>query len=161
MTQNSGPEDGHDMVTGDYEEITYWALSTSWGKQKKNRSTSQPQFLSENTRATVETDQILLALQQLGNNNSCANFRNNINRCSRFAESLATTMTTIDGKSDKIELFEDLFQTSPKIHKQLTEDDRIKYFYFLMRGDALQTFKNINGPTGGNMGEILPVFWRE
>ena len=34
-------------------------------------------------------------------------------------------MPTFDGKSEKIELFEDFFQTSLKIHNQLTEEDRI------------------------------------
>ena len=70
-------------------------------------------------------------------------------------------MPTFDGKSEKFELFEDLFQTSLKIHNQLTEEDRINYFYSLMRGDALQTFKNINGPTRENLGEILAVFRRK
>ena len=72
---------GHDMVTGAteqignchnmtgvYEEVTYCSSSTPSGKQKKNRSISQPQFRSENTPATIEADQILLALQQLANN---------------------------------------------------------------------------------------------
>ena len=63
-------------------------------------------------------------------------------------------MPTFDGKSGKFELFEDIFQTSLKIHNQLTEDDRINYFLSLMRGDALQTFENISGPTGENLGEI-------
>ena len=67
-------------------------------------------------------------------------------------------MPTFDGKSDKFELFEDLFQTSLKVHNQLTEEDKINYFRSLMKGDALQTFKNINGPTGENLGEILAVF---
>ena len=67
-------------------------------------------------------------------------------------------MPTFDGKSEKFELFEDLFQPSLKIHNQLTEDDRINYFHSLMRGDALQTFKNINSPTRENLGEILAVF---
>ena len=187
-TRNTGPEDGHDMVTGAHrervyghdmvtgvhrervyghdmvtgateqtasyhdttdvhEEVTYCSPSTSSGKQKKNRSTSQPQFRSENTPATIEADQILLALQQLANNNNSANFHNNINRISKLPNSLTTTMPTFDGKTEKFELFEDLFQTSLKIHNQLTEDDRINYFHSLMRGDALQTFKNINGPT--------------
>ena len=57
MTQNSGPEDGHDIVTGAAEqignchdmtgvhgEVSYCSPSTSSGKQKKNRCTSQPQF---------------------------------------------------------------------------------------------------------------------
>ena len=70
-------------------------------------------------------------------------------------------MPTFDGKSMKFELFEDLFQTSLKIHNELTECDRINYFHCLMRGDALQTFKNINGPTRENLREILAVFRRK
>ena len=67
-------------------------------------------------------------------------------------------MPTFDGKSVKFELFEELLQTSLKLQNQLTEDDRINYFHSLMRGDALQTFKNINGPTRENLGETLAVF---
>ena len=146
----------HDM-TGIHEEVTYCSPSTSSGKQKKIRSTSQPQFCSENTPAMIEADQSLLALQQLANNNNSANFHNNINRISKLPKSLTTTMPTFDGKTEKFELFEDLFQTSLKLHNQLTEDDRINYFHSLMRRDALQTFKNINGPTR----EILAVFRRK
>ena len=69
-------------------------------------------------------------------------------------------MPIFDGKSEEIELFEDLFQTSLKIHNESTEDDRINYFHSLMRGDALQTFKEINGPTREKLGEILAVFRR-
>ena len=151
----------HDMVTEVHEEVTYCSPSTSSGKQKKNRSTSQPQFRSENTSATIEADQILLAFQQLANNSNSANFHNNINRISKLPKSLTTTMPTFDGKTEKFELFEDLFQTSLKIHNQLTEDDRINYFQSLMREDALQTFKNINGPTRENLEEILAVFRRK
>ena len=150
----------HDL-TGVHEEVTYCSPSTSSGKQKKNRSTSQPQFRSENSPATIEADQILLALQQLANNNNSANFQNNINRISKLPKSLTTTMPTFDGTSEKFELFEDLFQTSLKFHNQLTEDDRINYSHSLMRGDALQTFKNINGPTRENLEEILAVFRRK
>ena len=200
MAQNSGPDDGHDMVTGGqkeslygqdmvtgvqkeslyhhdmvtgateqirsrhnmvtgvHEEVTYCSPSTSSGKQKKNRSTSQPQFRSENTLATIEVDQILMALQQLANNNNSANLHNKINRISKKPKSLTTTMPTFDGKFEKFELFEDLFQTSLKIHNQLTEEDRINNFHSLMRGDALQTFKNINGSIRENLREILAVF---
>ena len=174
LTENSGPKDGHDMVTGAkeqnrscndmtevHEEVTYCSPGTSSGKQKKNCSTSQPHFRSENTSATIKADQNLLALQQLANSNNFVNFHNNINRISKLPESLITTMPTFDGKFEKFELFEDLFQTSLKIHNQLTEDDRINYFHSLMRGDALQTFKSINGPTRENLGEILAVFRRK
>ena len=160
ITQNSGPEVGHDMVagvtaevrnrhdmvTGVHEEVTYCSPGTSSRKQNKNQSTSQPQFRSEITPATIEADQILLALQQLANNNS-SNFLNNINRNSNLPKSLTTTMPTFDGKSEKFELFQDLFQTSLKIHNQLTFENKMNYFHSLKNGDALQTFKNITGPT--------------
>ena len=112
-TQNFGPEIAHDMVTGvqkeslhchdmvtgvteevhqyphmmtgSQEEIPYCSPSTSLGKQKKARSTSQPQFCSENTPATIDADQILLALQQLATNSNSANFNNSSNRISKTA----------------------------------------------------------------------------
>ena len=149
------------MTTETQEEIPYCSTSTSSGKQKKARSTSQPQFRSENTPATLEADQILLALQQLATNSNSANFNNNISRISKLPKSLTTTMPTFDGKSEKFELFEDLFQTSLKIHNQLTEEDKINYFHSLMRGDALQTFKNITSPNRENLVEILTVFRRK
>ena len=61
-------------------------------------------------------------------------------------------MPKFDGKSDKFELFEDLFQTGLKIHNHLTEEDKINYFHSLMRGDAQQTFKNITSLNGENLG---------
>ena len=149
------------MTMETQEEIPYCSASTSSGKQKKARSTSQPHFRSENTPATLEADQILLALQQLATNSNSAKFNNNISRISKLPKSLTTTMPTFDGKSEKFELFEDLFQTSLKIHNQLTEEDKIKYFLSLMRGDALQTFKNITSPNRENLAEILTVFRRK
>ena len=152
---------GHDMVTAVQEEIPYCSFGVSSGKQKRARSTSQPQFHSENTPATIEADQILLALQQMATNSNSANVINNKNRISKLPKSLTTTMPTFDGKSEKFELFEDLFQTSLKIHNQLTEEDKIYYFHSLMRGDALQTFKTISSPNRKNVTEILTVFRRK
>ena len=152
---------GHDMVTAVREEIPYCSPTTSSGKKKKARPTSQPQFRSENTPAKIEADQILLAFQQMATNSNAANFNNNISRISKLPKSLTTTMPTFEGKSEKFELFEDLFQTSLKIHNQLTEEDKINYFHSLMRGDALQTFKNISSPNRENLTEILTVFRRK
>ena len=151
---------GHDMVTAVQEEIPYCSSGISSGKQKKTRTTSQPQFRCENTPSTIEADQILLALQQLATSSNSANVNNNSNRTSKLPKSLTTTMPTFDGKSEKIELFEDLFQTSLKIHNQLTEEDKINYFHSVMRGDALQTFKNISSRNRENLAEILTVFRR-
>ena len=127
---------GNDMVTGAHEEITYCSPSTSAGKQK-NRSTSQPQFHREVTPATIEADQILLALRQMANNNISAYFHHNINRTSKMPKLLTTLMPKFDGKSDKFKLFEDLFETSLKIHNQLIEEDRINCFHSLKKRDAL------------------------
>ena len=150
-----------DMVTAVQEEIPYSSSGISSGKQKKARSTSQPQFRSENTPPTIEADQILLALQQLATNSNSANVDNNSNRISKLPKSLTTTMPTFDGKSEKFELIEDLFQTSLKIHNPLTEEDKLHFFHSLMRGDALQTFKNISSPNRDNLTEILTVFRRK
>ena len=112
-TRNSDPEDGHDMATGVqkeslyghdmmtrvHEEVTYCSPSTSSGEQKKNRSTSQPQFRSENNPATIEANQILLALQQLATDNNSANFHNKRDIISKMPKPLTTTMPTFDGKS--------------------------------------------------------------
>ena len=70
-------------------------------------------------------------------------------------------MPKFDRKSEKIELFEDLFQANLKIPNHLTEGDKINYFHSLMRGDALQTFKNITSTNRENLGEILTVFRRK
>ena len=155
---------GPHMVTGAtavQEEIHYCSSGISSGKQKKARTTSQPQFHSENTPATIEAYQILLALQQFATNSNSANVNNNNNRFSKLPKSFRTTMPTFDGKSEKFELFENLFQTSLKIHNQLTEGDKVIYFHSLMRGGALQTFKNISSLNRENLTEILNVFRRK
>ena len=156
-----GVRNSRDMVTAVQEEIPYCSSGISSGKQKKARSTSQPQFRSENTPETIEAYQILLALQQLAMNSNSPNFNNNITKISKLPKSLTTTMPTFDGKSEKFELFEDLFQTSLKIRNQLTEEDKINYFHSLMRGDALQTFKNISSRNRENLAEFLTVLRRK
>ena len=163
MVTGATGETGHypHTMTAAEEEIRYCSPTTSSGKQKKARSTSQPQFRSENTPATIEADQILLALQQLVTNSNSANFNNIIGRTSKLPKSLKTTTPTFDRKSENFELFEDLFQTSLKIHNQLTQEDKINYFHSLMRGDALQTFKNITSTKKENLGENLTVFRRK
>ena len=86
-TQNLGPKDcrdmltgateeirnGHDLVTAVQKEIPYCSSGISSGKQKKARATRQPHFRSENTLATIGADQILLALQQLATSSNSAN----------------------------------------------------------------------------------------
>ena len=158
-----GPEEIRNrphMMTGFQEEISYCSPRTSSGKRESARSTSQRQFRSE-TPATLEADQTLLAPQQLATNSNSATFNLNINRISKLAKPLTTTMPTFDGKSEKFELFEDLFQTTLRIHNQLTEEDKKTTSNSLMRGDALQTFENITSPNKEQLGDILTVFRRK
>ena len=96
----------------------------------------------------------------MATNSNSANF-NNINKISKLPKTLTGTKPTVDGKTEKFELFEDLFQTSLKIHNHLTEEDKINYFHSLISGDALQTFENITSPNRENLGEILTVFRRK
>ena len=70
-------------------------------------------------------------------------------------------MPRFEGKSEKFELFENLFKKSFKIHNQLTEENKINYFFSLKRGGALQTFKNITSLNRENLGEILIVLRRK
>ena len=158
---DSEQEETHHIVSRVQEEIPYCSRGTWSEKQKKARSTSQPQIRSENTPATIEADQILLAPQHLATNSNSAKFSKNINRISKLAKSLKSTLPTFDGKSEKIKLFQDLFQTSLKVHKQHTEQDRINYFHSLMRGDALETSKNTTSSNRESLGQILTVFRRK
>ena len=121
-------------------------------------STSQSQFRSKNSPATIEADQILLALQQLAMNKNSVNFNNNISRISKLPKSPTMTRATFDGKSENFNLFEDLFQMSLNIHDQLTEEDKINYSHSLIRGVALQTLKNITSPNRESLGEFLIPF---
>ena len=93
-TQHSGAEDGPDMLTGATRK-SYTVPPVHIQESRKNHSTSQPQFRTENTPATIEADQILLVLQQLANNNNSVNFHNNINRISNLPKSLTTTVVEV------------------------------------------------------------------
>ena len=99
-------EESHHMVTGVEEGIPHCSPEFSSGKQKNARSTSQPHFRKENTPATTGAHQVLLALQQSVTKRYSVNFTNYINRISKLPKSFTTTMPTIDGKSEKFEVFE-------------------------------------------------------
>ena len=73
-TLNSSPGDAYHIVTGVQEETPFCSPGTSSGNQKKAHSKFLPQYRSENTPTTSETDQTLLALQQLASNKNSANF---------------------------------------------------------------------------------------
>ena len=73
----------------------------------------------------------------------------------RLPKAMSTTMPTFDGKTDKFEHFEDLFQTSLKVYPNITEEEKIHYFHSLLRGEALQTFRNMTDATREHLNDIL------
>ena len=110
---------------------------------------------NENTPATIEADQFWLALTSW-----------------RVITTLIISMIiwldfpscwghsarhwlSLTENSTNFELFEDCFWLNPNLRNQLTVDNRINYFYFFMRRDALHTFKFINSLNWESLVEFL------
>ena len=74
---------------------------------------------------------------------------------------VSTTTLTFDGKSEKFELFEDLFHTMIKMQPDMTETMKTNHFHSLLRKNALQTLRNINTANRQILEDILAVFRRK
>ena len=74
---------------------------------------------------------------------------------------VSTTTLTFDGKSEKFELFEDLFHTMIKMQPDKIETMKINHFHSLLRKNALQTFRNINSANRQTLEDILAVVRRK
>ena len=72
-----------------------------------------------------------------------------------------TTPMTFDVKSEKFELFEDLFHTMIKMQPAMTEQMTINHFHSLLRKGALQTFRNINSINRQTLEDVLVIFRRK
>ena len=68
---------------------------------------------------------------------------------------------TFDGKSEKFELFEDLFHTMIKMQPEMTEQMKINHFHSLLRKNALQTFRNISSNNRQTLEDVLVIFRRK
>ena len=75
--------------------------------------------------------------------------------------SVSPTTMTFDGKSEKFELFEDLFHTMIKMQPVMTEQMKINHFHYLFRKNALQTFRNINSSDRRTLEDVLVIFRRK
>ena len=78
----------------------------------------------------------------------------------RLPKALSTTMPTFDGRNDKFEHFEDLFMTSLKVYPNTSEEEQIHYFHSLLRGDALQTYRNMTDANRATLDDIITTFRR-
>ena len=74
---------------------------------------------------------------------------------------VSTTTLTFDRKSEKFELFEDLFHTMIKMQPEMTETMKINHFHSLLRKNALQTFRNINSANRQTLEDVLAIFRRK
>ena len=74
---------------------------------------------------------------------------------------VTTNPLTFDGKTEKFELFEDLFHTRIKMQPAMTEQMKINHFHSLLRKGAQQTFRNINSINRQTLEDVLVIFRRK
>ena len=75
-------------------------------------------------------------------------------------KALTASLPVFDGKSEKFELFEDLFRNNIKMYPHLTEIQKINYFHSLLRGNALQAYCNLDDAKKDNLEEVITAFKR-
>ena len=75
-------------------------------------------------------------------------------------KALTASPPVFDGKSEKFELFEDLFRNNIKMYPHLTEIQKINYFHSLLRGNALQASCNLDDTKKDNLEEVITAFKR-
>ena len=75
-------------------------------------------------------------------------------------KALTASLPVFDGKSEKFDLFEDLFRNNIKLYPHLTEIQKINYFHSLQRENALQAFCNLDDIKKDNLEEVIAAFKR-
>ena len=75
-------------------------------------------------------------------------------------KALTASLPVFDGKSEKFELFEDLFRNNIKMYPHLTEIQKINYFHSLLRGNALHAYCNLDDTKKDNLEEVITAFKR-
>ena len=72
--------------------------------------------------------------------------------------SVNSNTMTFGGKSEKFELFEDLFHTMIKMQPEMSEQMKINHFHPLLRKIALHTFRNISTANRQTLEDVLVNF---
>ena len=165
-TDSINSEQNRDMVTGANptphmvpEFLTGRPMQSRDPLQRQNSNNDESQDtipqVSEATTPTTSSDPInRLAEVLVGMNNRPSTQ-------TLMVRPVSTTTLTFDGKSEKFELFEDLFHTMVKMQPDMTETMKINHFHSLLRKNALQTFRNINTANRQTLEDILAVFRRK
>ena len=136
-------EQNHDMVTGANptphmvpEFLTGRLMQSHEPLQRHNSTNPESQDtipqVPETTAPTIPSDPInRLAEVLVGMNNRPS-------AQTLMVRPVSTTTLTFDGKSEKFELFEDLFHTMIKMRPDITETMKINHFHSLLPKNALQ-----------------------
>ena len=128
-TQNNDTNVTRNMVTG------FLTASTNYPKRPKIRSQSQP--ASKERHAVART---LFGTER------------NDNPALPMPKALTASLPTFDRKTEKFELFEDLFRNNI--------NPKNNFFHSLLRGDALQAFCKIEDAKKNSLEEIMTFFER-
>ena len=165
-TESYASEQNRDMVTG-ANTTPHMVPEFLTGRPMHSRAPLQQQIsnndesqhaapqVPETTTPTIPSDPInRLAEVLVGMNNRPS-------AQTLMVRPVSTTTLTFDGKSEKFELFEDLFHTMIKMQPDMTETMKINHFHSLLRKNALQTFRNINTANRQTLEDILAVFRRK
>ena len=131
-------EQNRDMVTGAkltphvvHEFLTGRPMHSRAPLQRQNSNNDESQDtvpqVPETTTPTIPSDPInRLAEVLVGMNNRPS-------AQTLMVRPISTTTLTFDGKSEKFELFEDLFHTKIKMQPDMTETMKIKHFHSLLQ----------------------------
>ena len=158
--------DDHDMVTGvnPTPRMVPEFLTGRPTQSRDNPQTQDPmdppsQTTSPQEQETIGPDQALDPLTRLVD--VLTGMTNKQTPQTLMVRPVSTTTLTFDGKSEKFELFEDLFHTMIKMQPEMTETMKFNHFHSLLRKNALQTFRNIISPNRQTLEDVLAVFRRK
>ena len=140
-TRKITPVSSRNMVTG--------VLNDSTNLGKKKTRPHRPQSLPPNERPS--TSRLLFAPQPEIHQPP---------HLPSMPKALTASLPVFDGKSEKFELFEDLFRNNIKMYPHLTEIQKINYFHSLLRGNALQAYCNLDDAKKDNLEEVITAFKR-
>ena len=162
----------HHMVTGQTAQTNQFP---DFLKGRIITPRNPPSHQYQNLSTQVSQDNNLPVVEQTPKNQNL-DANNSINRLVDAIAGIATqqrpqaatvlkpvsTNTLIfDGKSEKFELFEDLFHTTLKMQPEMSEAMKINHFHAHLRKEALQKFRNISALNKKTLNDVLIVFRRK
>ena len=157
----------HHMVTGDYDSHNSVPEFLTGRTRPQSETRQQGTYNREDSVPETTLDdtvQINDGPTRQNNHNPfdrLADVIEGMNRPQPLLKPVNINTLVFDGKSDKFELFEDLFHTMLCVQPDLTEAMKINLFHAHLRKNALQTFRNINTANRQTLEDILVIFRRK